>query len=140
MRIARGRTVLAANSARVRNLSLAGALKLLKPPASSKARPGKKTTAPPDLDLLAWSGAPLDQRRHFLDGVGLSALLEALPPEWRLQLADRVLKHASPDQLIERLEDRLGDKYRGKCRAALKDLRKAFNPSREITLTAVRAA
>jgi hypothetical protein len=48
----------------------------------------KKNEAKAELSSLAWSEAKLDERRHFLDGVGLQPLREAIPPSWRLQLDD----------------------------------------------------
>ncbi len=49
---------------------------------------GQKNEAKPELSTLAWSEATLDQRRHFLDGVGLQPLREAIPPSWRAQFDD----------------------------------------------------
>ena len=88
MRVARGRAVLEGNSARLRNLSLTGALQLLKPPTASSPSPrpstGRTTTSPTSFDALAWwSSAPIKARRHFIDGVGLLELLAAVPPNWR---------------------------------------------------------
>jgi DUF3102 family protein len=88
MRIARGREALEANSARVRNLSLAGALKLLPSP---RLRGGtlrrKKTQGATFFDALGWwSAASLEARRHFIDGVGSRPLAAAIPPDWNLQL------------------------------------------------------
>jgi hypothetical protein len=48
----------------------------------------KKNETKVALLTLAWSGATLDQRRHFLDGVGLQSLREAIPPSWRAQFDD----------------------------------------------------
>src|SRR5262245_14396116 len=82
MKLARHRAEL--NSARVRNLSLSAALKLIgrRPPANSK--PKKKTNSATSFDALAWwSGASPEARSHFIDGVGLKPLLAAFPPTWR---------------------------------------------------------
>ena len=48
----------------------------------------KKNETKVALSTLAWSEATLDQRRHFLDGVGLQPLREAIPPSWRAQFDD----------------------------------------------------
>jgi hypothetical protein len=55
---------------------------------TSKRPVGKKNEAKAELSILAWSEAKLDERRHFLDGVGLQPLREAIPPSWRVQLDD----------------------------------------------------
>jgi hypothetical protein len=82
MKLARHRTEL--NSARVRNLSLSAALKLVttkKPVDEPKAKKGGPTN---HLDALAWwSSASPEARSHFIDGVGLKPLLAAIPSGWR---------------------------------------------------------
>ena len=50
----------------------------------------KKNETKVALSTLAWSDATLDQRRHFLDGVGLQSVQEAMPPSWRAQFDDLV--------------------------------------------------
>jgi hypothetical protein len=40
----------------------------------------------PELNTLSWSQASPDVRRHFLDGVGLSDILAAMPPQWKSRL------------------------------------------------------
>jgi hypothetical protein len=88
MRIARGRAVLEANSARVRNLSLAAAERLINESDPSR-RTGPRSTGKTkkqanSLDALRWwGGASLEQRRHFLDGAGRPGIQAAVPTEWR---------------------------------------------------------
>jgi hypothetical protein len=118
MLLAQNRVTLAANSTRVSDLSLRSALCLLKKPSklemSSSAKPPKKTKSATSLDALGWwSTASLEERRHFLDGVGLRSLFEvrpaawgpgllltAIPDDWRRELERRVLgnleAHAPP--------------------------------------------
>jgi hypothetical protein len=91
MRLARHRAELTANSARVRNLSLTAALKLIAKPkqdcplSSSKAKKSSKPAS--SFDALAWwSAAAPEERRHFLDGVGSNPLLAAIPPTWSVSL------------------------------------------------------
>jgi Protein of unknown function (DUF3102) len=82
MKLARHRTEL--NSARVRNLSLSAALKLVttkKPVGGPKAKKGGPTTH--FYALAWWSSASPEARSHFIDGVGLKPLLAAIPSGWR---------------------------------------------------------
>ena len=75
MRVARGRAILEADSARVRNLSLTGALKLL---PSSKA--------PPAAAQRRAHRTPIEDRSRLLDGIGSKALADAIPPDWNMKL------------------------------------------------------
>jgi len=94
MKLARHRTEL--NSARVRNLSLSAALKLVttkKPVSGPKAKKGGPTT---HFDALAWwSSASPEARSHFIDGVGLKPLLAAIPSGWRRE-AEQAVGPVSP--------------------------------------------
>ena len=74
----------------------------------------------------------MEARRHFLDGVGLTGILEAMPPEWRAMLEVRITEHLPAIELVELLERKLGDKGR----AALKEIRKALDAPRLLTLKA----
>ena len=139
MRIARGRATLEANSARVRNLSLAGALQLLKQPRS---RPTGKTEkqAATSLDALPWwSGASPEQRRHFLDGVGLTGVLAALPAGWQSMLEARLCGHLSAMQLIDLLESRL-ERDGIAATVPLQKLRKLIDRPKLIDLRVASAA
>jgi len=94
MAIAAGRTtVLEANRQRVADLSVRGALDLLKqqrqPSAggirTSRANPKQPTVA---FGGLAWlTRAPLEERRHAFDGAGARVIAEAIPPSWEMTLA-----------------------------------------------------
>jgi hypothetical protein len=74
----------------------------------ARKRPvGKKNEAKATLSTLAWSEATLDERRHFLDGVGLESFREAIPPSWRAQFdallsADNFLEFARETTLRAR--------------------------------------
>jgi DNA-binding transcriptional regulator YhcF (GntR family) len=46
------------------------------------------------LNTLSWSEASLDERRHFISGIGLSPILVAMPPEWKSRLRDFVNQDA----------------------------------------------
>jgi tryptophanyl-tRNA synthetase len=73
-------------------LSIAAALQYLRDPRKSGKRSSasKAKTKPASFDALAWwLGAPIEARRHFLDGAGISAFLAALPPAWRTELGRR---------------------------------------------------
>jgi DUF3102 family protein len=89
MRIARGRAVLEVDSARARNLSLTGVLKLLPSPRRKRGTSRRKTTqGAPSFDVLGWwSAVPLEARRHFIDSVGSRPLAAAIPPDWNMRLA-----------------------------------------------------
>jgi hypothetical protein len=93
MRVARGRAILEADSARVRNLSLTGALKLLPsskaPPAAAQRRAHRTAKAPSATRHDAytwWSAAPIEDRSRLLDGIGSKALADAIPPDWNMKL------------------------------------------------------
>jgi DUF3102 family protein len=102
MRIARGRAVLEADSARVRNLSLAGALRLLPLSKSTNRSTGSPRPGPrsPQLgspsrsqkltrhDVLGWlTTAAIEKRQRLFDGAGLHVVTESIPPQWNLRLA-----------------------------------------------------
>ena len=113
MRIARGRAVLEADSARVRNLSLTAALRLIQeksgtPRGGARRRSvGKKTNTANSLDALGWwGGASPKQRRHFLEGVGLRSLRDAEPPAWSTRVSED-LDHLALPQLVDLLAHRL---------------------------------
>src|SRR5262245_51141298 len=83
------------NSARVRNLSLSAALKMVTKPQPANPKPTKKTTAA-SFDALAWwSSASPEARSRFIDSVGLKPLLAAIPPSWRRE-AERAVGPGSP--------------------------------------------
>ena len=95
MRVARDRDVVEANSAHVRNLSLAEVLRLIdaekrksqpQAPGGPKApKTAKIAKAPDRLNSLAWSDASPTERTNFLRAVGLNAILAAAPSDWHLQ-------------------------------------------------------
>jgi hypothetical protein len=93
MLLARNRAVIEAKRQHAADLSLRGALKLIATEkgtakSSSKKNPAKPTTT---LSTLAWSEATPEQRQHFLDGVGLTSLLAAIPPAWHAEIERRVV-------------------------------------------------
>ena len=104
MRLAQGREVLEADSARVRNLSLAQALKLIdgnkrksQPRESGGRKVPKTVKAAERLNSLAWSDASPADRTKFLEAVGVDALLAAVPSGWDLRA--RMLREASLEEL-----------------------------------------
>jgi hypothetical protein len=90
-------------------LSIRAALEFLKEPAPAKARPRTNTErakATASLDVLTWwSNASSEARQGFLNGIGLLALLAALPPEWRIEIERRAVRHraAGPSKLANTL-------------------------------------
>jgi hypothetical protein len=49
-------------------------------------RPRPPKVVPSTLNSLWWSDASLEQRRHFIEAIGLNSLLEAMSPNFRAQL------------------------------------------------------
>jgi hypothetical protein len=84
MQLARHRELIEANPQRSADLSLSGALRLIGDSKEAPVQPRKtgKPSSSSKLDTLAWSSATLEQRRHFLDGVGADTLIEAMPAEF----------------------------------------------------------
>jgi len=106
MRLARGRDVIEANSARVRNLSLTQALRLIdeherksQPRESDSRKAPKAAKAADRLSSLAWSNASPAERTRFLEAVGRDAILAAVPSDWDLRA--RILREASVGEYAE---------------------------------------
>jgi hypothetical protein len=61
------------------------------PPAPKKATPKpKRTTA---LDVLdVWKDLPVEEHRHFFDGIGLNAILAGIPEAWLPALEEWIAK------------------------------------------------
>ena len=71
----------------LRNAQAAGSSWPKQLPASKQA--AKSVTS---FDVIRWwTGTSLDDRRHFVDSIGLAAVLEAMPPAWAPILERRVL-------------------------------------------------
>jgi hypothetical protein len=99
MALASARAELTSNPQHAADLSMRGALRLIKEaeqgnanrtpsrgsrPNSSKPAADKKATS---FNALGWwDDDSLKGRQHFLDGVGSRSLSEALPPAWGLKL------------------------------------------------------
>lgn len=103
MQLAQHREVFEANPQRAADLSLRGALRLIGKSSSKSAERTKSAKTPPALSSLAWSNATPEQRRHFLDGIGLVSLLAAIPPTWTAEIERRVegLHKAKTDKLSD---------------------------------------
>jgi hypothetical protein len=70
-------------------------------PAETTSGRQKRTNS---FDALGWWGsASPEERRHFLDGVGLPGILAAMPPDWRPALEGR----PSAQQLLDQLDFQL---------------------------------
>ena len=100
MAIAQGRDTIA-KTQRVADLSLRGALRLLKPPSpktSGNRTTPTKATKFTSFDALGWwAGATLEARRHFLDGVGLDPFMAAMPETWRAKLEHHAASNGEPE-------------------------------------------
>jgi DUF3102 family protein len=126
MKLARHRDEL--NSARVRNLSLSAALKLVTKPQPANSKPTKKTTAT-SLDALAWwSSASPEARSRFIDGVGLKPLIAAIPPSWR-QEAEQGVGPVSP-RVTTLLHLALSTNTDGEAAAALDSIKRVLAAGR----------
>jgi hypothetical protein len=117
MLLARNRAIVEADSARVRNLSLTGAFKLLgKPAKGSKSQPESekptKAAASFDTALSWWNGASREERRRFIGEIGSRPLATAIPPAWNTMLMpagaiDRIARlHKKVADLEARLNER----------------------------------
>jgi hypothetical protein len=132
MEIAAARDTLMSNPTRVSDLSLQGALRLIKPARQRTTHrapkaPAKRAAALNAFDALKWwTEAPLKERRHFLDGAGLRPILEATPTSWREALTERVLGIVTTETLLGALAQKLGDGSREQ-QNALKRLRAALH-------------
>jgi hypothetical protein len=87
MRLAEHRAKLEANPQRAADLSLRGALKLI---SKNPNKSGKSATAAAALSSFAWSNATADERRRFVDAIGLISWLAAMPPSWLPELERRI--------------------------------------------------
>jgi hypothetical protein len=68
-------------------LSIEAAVKKLSPPKVKRLPVPKSETelTAPSSDIgnsLQWTCKTINERRHFLDAIGLKSLLEAVPPNW----------------------------------------------------------
>ena len=90
MQFAEHRDLIEAKVQHAADLSLRGALRLIgnKSPQTARSSPKVQKTA---LSTLSWSEASIDERRHFVDGIGLVSLLAAIPPTWHAEIERRVL-------------------------------------------------
>jgi hypothetical protein len=99
MKLARHRDEL--NSARVRNLSLSAALKLVTKPQTANSKPTKKTTATGFDALTWWSSASPEARSRFIEGVGLKQLLAAIPSSLRWEAEQAIGPVSSATTLLK---------------------------------------
>ena len=144
MAIFAAREELKANATRVSDLSLRAALEQI---SSKRIRAVPKLgntgnqnqqhqqSGPTEFDALGWwTTASLEQRRHLLDGIGHTPILEALPPAWRNEFEQRIANHLTAEQLLELLERKI--EHTPKTRAAFKGIRKALrHPQLELEAT-----
>jgi hypothetical protein len=76
-------------------LSIAAALEFLKDPEAARKKSDAKTktnSAASSFDAIKWwAETSLEARRHLLDSAGLTAVLAAMPANWRPELEARVI-------------------------------------------------
>jgi hypothetical protein len=90
IQVAKSRTLLDRQSSAA-PLSIAAALQYLKDPEAKKTTTSSRTkTEAPKLNLHAWIEASPAERKHFLDGIGLTSLLGSIPSAWRAEIDRRV--------------------------------------------------
>jgi hypothetical protein len=89
MQLAGARQAIEAKRSRATDLTIAGALRLLGNKSGSGTTKTRKA-ATPVLSSLAWSDATPEQRRQFVDGIGLVPWLAAIPPTWYAALERRI--------------------------------------------------
>jgi hypothetical protein len=90
--LAENRGLIEANSATVADLTVRGALRLLRPKPKPKTTLHKKR--PPfatALSTLAWSDASPDARARFIDGVGVRSIWDAMTPSQRAAIVNYAL-------------------------------------------------
>jgi hypothetical protein len=87
IQLALHRELIEANPQRAADLSLRGALKLISKKKSGKPAQSAKTTA--ELSALTFSDWTAEERRHFVDAIGMIAWLAAMPPSWLPELERR---------------------------------------------------
>jgi hypothetical protein len=135
MRLAEGRAQIEANRKRVSDLSVRGALTLIKAPTEpspatsctslskpssgpkSKSSAVSKWDAVPKL-MEAWNAADLEGRCRFINAIGLTGLVAAVPAAWREQLAEALAPPALPALTRDRVHvKREHAKDRAKARA-----------------------
>jgi hypothetical protein len=111
MLLARKRAILETNPTRVADLSVRGALRLLKGQGAPTSTPTRSK-----LSVAAWSAASPEVRRQFLDEIGLTSLLDAVPPGWR----NRIERQFPADvRLTQALRLAMSTEVRGEANAAL---------------------
>jgi hypothetical protein len=81
MQLARARLEIEAKAHRAAVLSLRAALQLIRPKTKKEPRQ-KKSTIKATLNHLAWSDATPQERTKFLDAIGYSSLITAIPLTW----------------------------------------------------------
>jgi hypothetical protein len=90
IQLAQNRELIGTKRQHAAELSLRGALRLIAGENSSADGSPKKKSPAATLSTLAWSEATPEQRRRFLDGIGLISLLAAIPPTWHAEIERRV--------------------------------------------------
>jgi hypothetical protein len=124
--VAKSRPLLEREGSAAAPISIAQALAYLRDPEAK--RPTSRATNASKLNLLAWTAASPDARRRFLDGIGLIALLAALPPTWRAEIDRRVNGQRSA------AISPLGDKATKALRSALSHLAQKTDQDRASAL------
>jgi hypothetical protein len=108
-RLAEGRAEIETNPQRAADLSIRAALRLIARPRSrspscrDEPENTEADSTAPTLDPAAWEAATAVEREKFFATIGLSAVLAAMPAEWRAEITRRVLhQHQLSDASHER--------------------------------------
>jgi hypothetical protein len=89
--LARHRAEIEAEIERVGELSLRAAMRLITKPSPR----GDRSPPKPALNSAAWARATPEERRRFLEAIGLLPLLSALPPAWRNEIEQRARRKSA---------------------------------------------
>ena len=93
VQLAKARARMEADPSRATGLSITGALRILgNKPRSVREGCESSSAVKAKLDPVAWSDASADERRRFLDAIGIGSVLKAMPPSWRSALEASLLE------------------------------------------------
>jgi hypothetical protein len=141
MGLAGAKELLQANPTRVSDLSLRGALQLIAQKKTTQDPRQKKSTGKAALNLLAWSDATPQERTKFLDAIGYSSLIAAIPPAWGQQIKETFTGSVS-DRASTALKMALSTTIEGEALAAIAALKRILaatgNDLHDIQIQVVR--
>ena len=93
VKLAKARAILEENPQTSAGFSIDAALRFLRQRDGTLRAPTKKKA--PALSPRAWAAASSDERRRFLEAIGLLPLLAAIPPKWRVEIERRARRQGA---------------------------------------------